>query len=82
VQVVEPRPNDHTFAGLREGNQPGEERISCTCGWTSVSAPPALLDLDVHFAEVNGISYDKQKTRTAKLMRQLGAARPDPEPLN
>jgi hypothetical protein len=82
VPIVEPRPDDHTFSHNLDGDLPGEERIACTCGWTSVSAPPELLDLDVHFAEVNGISYEEQKQRTAKTMRQLGSTWPNPKPTN
>lgn len=71
VLIVEPRPDDHMFSHRPDGDRPGEERIACTCGWVSVSALPELLDLDVHFAEVNGISYDEQWGRTAWECGQL-----------
>jgi len=73
---------DHTFARLLEGDQPGESRIRCSCGWTSVSAPGHLLDLDIHFAEVNNVSYEEQKQRTAEALRAAGITCPDPKPLN
>jgi hypothetical protein len=88
VLIVEPRPDDHMFSHRPDGDRPGEGRIACTCGWVSVSAPPELLDLDIHFAEVNGISYDEQRARTAKTMHQLrgdqarGIACPEPKCMN
>lgn len=82
VPIVVPRQGDHTFSHPLDGDHPNEGRIACTCGWTSVSAPREQLDIDVHFAEVNGISYEEQKQRTAALMRKLGMSWPDPQPLN
>lgn len=72
----------HTFARILEGDAPGESRLRCSCGWTSVSAPGHLLDLDVHIADVNGISFEEQKQRTTKALRAIGIACPDPRPLN
>lgn len=82
VSIVEASPDDHLLSHYLDGDCTGEERIVCTCGWTSKSAPPALLDLDVHFAEVNGISYADQKLRTAELLRKFGNAWSDPESTN
>lgn len=82
VPVVELRPEDHAFAGFVDGDRPGESRLRCMCGWTSVSAPSEFLDIDVHYAELNGITYEEQKKRTARVMRQLGSAWPDPKPSN
>ena len=70
-QPAESRPNDHIFTGITKGDQPGESRLHCSCGWTSASAPGWLLDMDIHIAEVNGISYQEQKKRTASAMRKL-----------
>jgi hypothetical protein len=84
VQIVE-GPLDHAFAGTVDGDQPDERRITCACGWRSASGPEQLLDLDVHFAEVNGISYEEQKQRTTETMRRLmgeKSAWPDPKPTN
>lgn len=82
VPIVERHPDDHLFAGHLDGDRPGELRIRCTCGWASASAPGQLLDLDVHLAAVNGVSYEEQKHRTAQVMRRLGIAWPDPKPMN
>jgi hypothetical protein len=71
VPIVESQPGDHMFSHLLEGDRPGEEKIACTCGWISESAPPLAADLDTHFAEVNGISYAEQKARTARILREL-----------
>lgn len=79
---------DHAFSHILDGDRPGEGRIVCLCGWTSEIAPSHKLDLDVHFAEVNGISYEEQKQRTARAMRQIQGLpeikdpKEDPKPMN
>jgi hypothetical protein len=82
VPLVEPRPGDHMFSDLLDGDCPGEGRIVCACGWTSESAPRETLDLTAHFAEVNGISCDEQRERTAEVMRRLCVARPETGRMN
>lgn len=61
----------HTFADLIVGDRPHTSRIRCSCGWTSASYGPEGLDFDVHIAEVNGISFEEQKARTARVLRAL-----------
>ena len=61
---------------------------SCVCAVGRQIAPRHKLDLDVHFAEVNGISYEEQKQRTARAMRQIQGLpeikdpKEDPKPMN
>ncbi len=66
------------FVDLLDGERPGEARIKCACGWVSESRPGHELDLDVHFAEVNGVTYEEQKRRTRDQLRDLVVPNPTP----